>query len=198
MSAEEIRLKKRALRREIITRVLALDHDQRRRDEALLLAQFPALPGFATARTVLLYATAFPEEIATGPLLEHALQQGKVLLCPSVDRTEHGLRLFRVEDAARQLVRGVAGISEPRQDCREVAPDSVDWVLVPGLGFDTRRSRLGRGAGHYDRLLLLLPTATPRWALIHDCQWVDEVPVADHDIAVDGVVSPSRIIGPGP
>jgi 5-formyltetrahydrofolate cyclo-ligase len=196
MSDVEIRRRKRALRGEIIARILALDPTQRRRDEALLATRFHSLPGFASAHTVLLYARAFPEEIATGPLLEAALERGKSLLCPRVDRAEHRLRLFQVEDPARDLIPGTLGIPEPRQGCLEVAPAAVDWALVPGLAFDVHGFRLGRGAGYYDRLLPMLRPGTPRWALIHDCQWVEALPVAPHDVAVDGVVSPARIREP--
>src|SRR5262249_47537639 len=77
MSAEELRERKRALRKSMVERILALDRQRRRQDEALLAARFVGLPGFATARSVLLYVTAFPEEIATGPLLEQTLERGK-------------------------------------------------------------------------------------------------------------------------
>jgi 5-formyltetrahydrofolate cyclo-ligase len=197
MSDAAVRLRKRALRREMVARILALDPVQRRRDDALLAARFPALPGFARAHTVLLYASAFPEEIATGPMLKRALEAGKRLVCPRVDRAERRLRLFAVDDPARDLVPGTLGIPEPREGCPEVVPAAVDWVLVPGLAFDARGFRLGRGAGHYDRLLPVLRPDAPRWAMIHDCQWVDALPVGPHDVAVDGVVSPARIIGPG-
>jgi 5-formyltetrahydrofolate cyclo-ligase len=189
---EPIRRRKRALRRAVTARVLALEPAARRRDEAALVDRFPTLPGFAPARTVLLYASAFPEEIATGPLLAEAFRRGKAVVLPRVDPTEHCLRLFRIDDPERDLTPGTRGIPEPRTGCPEVVPAAVDWVLVPGLAFDPRRYRLGRGAGHYDRLLPLLRPEVLRWALIHDCQWVDELPVEGHDVPLDGVVSPRR------
>ena len=67
-------------------------------------------------------------------------------------------------------------------------------ILVPGLAFDARGYRLGRGAGHYDRLLPRLRPEVSRWALILDCQWVEDLPVEPHDIPLDGVVSPGREI----
>jgi 5-formyltetrahydrofolate cyclo-ligase len=193
MSAEELRQRKRALRKTTVARILTLDHERRRQDEALLAARFAALPGFAEARSVLLYVTAFPEEIATGPLLAQTLERGKDLVCPRVDRAEGRLRLFQIDDPARDLEPGTRGIPEPRGDCLEVAPEAVDWVLVPGLAFNAECYRLGRGAGHYDRLLPRLRPNAQRWALIHDCQWVEDLPVEPHDIPLDGVVSPERI-----
>jgi 5-formyltetrahydrofolate cyclo-ligase len=196
MFAQEFQARKRALRKAVAERILTLDPERRRRAEAFLATQLPDLPGFAMARAVLLYVTAFPEEIATGPLLEHALQEGKAVVCPRVDRAERRLRLFQIHDPARDLIPGTMGIPEPRRGCTEVAPEAIDWVLVPGLAFNAQRFRLGRGAGHYDRLLPTLRPGVPTWALIHDCQWVEDLPVEPHDIPVSGVVSPGTIIPP--
>jgi 5-formyltetrahydrofolate cyclo-ligase len=188
----EVRAAKRRIRKAVVERILALEPEIRRRDEAVLAARFAQLPGFAGANTVLLYVTAFPEEIATGPLLEQTLAAGKCLLCPRVERAERRLRLYRVDDPARDLIPGTLGIPEPGPDCVEVKPAAVDWVLVPGLAFDRQGYRLGRGAGHYDRLLPGLRPDALRWALIHDCQWVEKLPVEPHDVPLDGVVSPGH------
>jgi 5-formyltetrahydrofolate cyclo-ligase len=189
---DSIRARKRALRRTVVAQVLALEPVARRADEAVLADTFPGLAGFAPARTVLLYFNTFPEEIATGPLLAEAFRRGKAVILPRVDRAERRLRLFRVDDPERDLAPGTRGIPEPRAGCPEIAPAAVDWVLVPGLAFDARGYRIGRGGGHYDRLLPLLRADVLRWALIHDCQWVDELPLEPHDVPLDGVVSPRR------
>lgn len=190
--ADEIRGRKRALRGAIIGRILALDPVARQRDEAALADRFATLPGIDEARTVLLYVTAFPEEIATDRLLDRTLGRGQRLVCPRVDRAARRLRLYQIDDPGRDLTPGTLGIPEPRPGCREVEPEVVDWVLVPGLAFDLRGYRLGRGAGHYDRLLPTLRPDAPRWALIHECQWVADLPIEPHDVPIDGVASPAR------
>lgn len=187
------RAQKRRLRKAMVERILALGEADRAAQEAELVRLFPGLPGFAAASTVLLYVAAFPEEIATGPMVAQALAQGKRVLCPRVDRAAQRLRLFRIEDPAADLRPGVLGIPEPHDRCLEVEPEEVDWVLAPGLAFDRRRYRLGRGAGHYDRLLPRLRPETPRWALAFDCQLVDALPVEPHDVALDGVVTPRSV-----
>ena len=57
-------------------------------------------------------------------------------------------------------------------------------MLVPGLAFDARGYRLGRGAGHYDRLLPTLRPDAPRWALALDCQLVEGLPIEPHDVPI--------------
>ncbi len=190
----DIPTRKQLRRREIVERIMALDPNDRRSQEADLADRFASLPGFDVARTVLLYVSAFPEEIATGPMLRRALALGKRVACPRVDRAERRLRLFEVTGLESDLTRGTLGIPEPRRRCPEIPPNQVDWILVPGLAFDDRRFRLGRGAGHYDRLLPNLRPDAPRWALALDCQWVEALPVEPHDVPLDGIVSPNKRI----
>ncbi len=139
----------------------------------------------------MLYASAFPEEIDTGPMIESVLKSGRRLVLPRVDRRAGRLRLYHVIDTASDLRRGTLGIPEPRRSCSEVEPEEIDWVLVPGLAFNRDCYRLGRGAGHYG-LTCLLPTLrddVPRWAFAFDEQWCDDLPVEPHDVPLDGVVS---------
>jgi 5-formyltetrahydrofolate cyclo-ligase len=183
----DIKARKSAIRREIVERIGAMDPEARQAQESALLRRLEALPGFEEARSVLLYASAFPEEIDTKPMLRRVIAKGQRLLLPTVDRAARRLRLFEVADIDRDLVPGLRGIPEPRPDRREVGPGEVDWVLVPGLGFDRRGHRLGRGAGHYDRLLPTLRPGVLRWALILDTQWSEDLPIEPHDQPIDGV-----------
>ena len=75
---------KRTLRRAVIARILAIPPNERTRQQSALVEAFPALPGFAEAQTVLLYASVFPEEFETRPMLRLAIESGKRLVCPRV------------------------------------------------------------------------------------------------------------------
>ena len=185
---------KRTLRVEIRGRILGMAPELRRREEAALVERLPELPGFSGAETVLLYASIFPEEFDTGPMLRLALDLGKRLLCPRVVKAERRLALFAIGDLPGDFATGTLGIPEPREGLVEVGPGEVDWALVPGLGYDDRCYRIGRGAGHYDRLLTRLRPDTPRWSLCLSSQWVDELPVEPHDQPLDGVADPSRTV----
>ena len=186
---------KRQIRRATIDRILAMPRSQRDEEDAALAERFPRLPGWQKSRSILLYARAFPEEIETEPFLKITLDAGKRLVCPRVDRRSKSLKLFEIGDPSIDFEVGTLGIPEPRTSCPAVDPTEVDWVLVPGLAFDSRGYRVGRGAGHYDRLLPKLRDDVLCWALIYDAQWFDELPVEPHDVPVDGVVSRSRSFG---
>jgi 5-formyltetrahydrofolate cyclo-ligase len=188
------RHQKRALRRSIKESILGLDPDVRAAAEAELIARFPALPGYAAAHTVLLYVSAFAEEVNTRSFFLHALAAGKRVLCPRVQRAEHRMRLFQITSLSANVEPGILGIPEPRDGCAEVAAAEVDWALIPGLAFDCRCYRLGRGGGLYDRLLPGMRPDASCWALGFDCQIAPELPIEPHDVPIDGVATPGRII----
>ncbi len=68
-------------------------------------------------------------------------------------------------------------------------PLAVDAVLVPGLGFDAAGGRLGRGGGHYDRLLAELRPDCVRIGLCFHGQLLDRVPSDPWDQPVDWIVT---------
>ena len=114
--------------------------------------------------------------------------QGKNVALPRV--AGEGLSLHLVE-SSDELRCGAFGILEPVEDAVP-AGDSFDLILVPGLAFDERGRRLGRGKGYYDRFLA---TATGlRVGVCHDFQIVDSVPREAHDLAMDFLVTPTRVI----
>jgi 5-formyltetrahydrofolate cyclo-ligase len=185
---------KRQWRRSILAAISTIDPSDRSDQEAALVEAFPKLPGWNDAQTVLLYATAFAEEIRTARLLSMVYDAGKRLILPRVDGAERRLRLHHVADLRRDLATGVLGIPEPLAGVPEVAANAVDWALVPGVAFDDRGYRLGRGAGHYDRLLPGMRPDCVCWALGLNCQLVPCLPVEPHDVALDGVTTPGRTI----
>lgn len=63
-------------------------------------------------------------------------------------------------------------------------------ILVPGLAFDPRGGRLGRGGGFYDRFLSALPRTVYRLGIGYRCQFIPSVPRLDHDQTVDGFLGP--------
>ena len=65
--------------------------------------------------------------------------------------------------------------------------DKIELVIVPGLSFDLKGNRLGRGKGYYDRFLKLVPQAY-KLGLCFDFQKVDAVPVEDYDIKMDEIL----------
>ena len=66
-------------------------------------------------------------------------------------------------------------------------------MAVPGVAFDRKRNRMGRGRGFYDRLLKSTPNAV-KVGLAYDFQVLDAIPVEPHDVPMDCVVSETSTI----
>lgn len=98
---------------------------------------------------------------------------------------------------AGQPGRGQAGASPMRPDpaatgasAGSEALKQVDVALVPGLAVAHDGTRLGQGGGYYDRVIpLLRPRHVPVVAVLHDHEWLPQVPSAAHDAAVDAVLT---------
>ncbi len=178
----------------MIDRIDSLSPEDRLSQESSLFHSFPSLPGLDQAKTILLYLSAFREEIPTRDLWRQARDMGKRILLPRVARNPRRLRLFEVSDLETDLEARVLGIEEPRLDCIEHPPGAVDWALIPGLAFDLQGYRIGRAGGYYDRLLPTLRPDTICWAIGFDCQLVDALPREAHDAPVSGVTVPFRTV----
>ena len=67
-----------------------------------------------------------------------------------------------------------------------------DLIIVPVVAFDAGCNRLGLGAGWYDTFLARQPKAITV-GLAYDMQLVQDVPVDAMDVALDMIVTESRV-----
>jgi 5-formyltetrahydrofolate cyclo-ligase len=70
---------------------------------------------------------------------------------------------------------------------------AADVVVVPALAVGPDGTRLGRGGGSYDRALARVTAARTVIALLYDGEVLPDVPVEEHDRAVDAAVLPSGV-----
>ena len=171
----------------------ALDPAWRADASAAIAARIGGSRAFADAGVVLL-TLPFRSEWDAMLVVARALAAGKIVAAPRVDAPARMLRVYRIEDVARDVETGYRGIPEPRASCEEVPLARIEWVLVPGVAFDADGRRLGYGGGFYDRLLPGVPATAPRVAGAFEMQIVDHVPTAPHDIGVDIVVTEQRTV----
>ncbi len=149
------------------------------------------LPAYAAARAVALYSP-LGNEVETSGIFRDALEARKRLYYPKV--TEGVPGVFRVR-AGTDLVPGRFGILEPEGD--ERLPrfgGGALAVFIPGVAFDIRGNRIGRGGGWYDRWLEGLDVCVPRIALAYEFQLLEEVPVERGDLPVHTIVTENRVI----
>ena len=190
---------KARLRKMVLDRRNAVDPGTRAASSRVIVRDILGLAAYREARVVLAYA-GFGSELETNAFLRHSLDEGKRLLLPRVDRRNRLLEVYEVGDLVGDLEAGAWGIRETRLGrCPVADPRAVDFVLVPGVAFDARGGRLGYGVGFYDRLLAHgVPPTAWRIAGAFEVQMVEEVPMDEHDVPMDAVVTESGRYPPGP
>lgn len=122
-----------------------------------------------------------------GPALVSALvAEGHDVLLPIVPRVRAPLEWARFDGT---FARGPLGLREPAGPRLGIdAIGTAGLVLVPGLAADRTGTRLGRGAGYYDRTL---PRArAPLVILLYDDELVDRLPAQPHDHPVTAALLP--------
>ena len=148
-------------------------------------------PEFRQRARLVLYA-ALPDELPTRPLYEIARASGRVLLWPRMagrNRLEFA-PCPRWED----LIRERYGVLAPPPGHKGVALGREDLLLVPGVAFDLRGGRLGRGGGYYDRVLGEIGEGGPlSLGVGFEFQLVEEVPREPHDRILGAVVTERRL-----
>jgi 5-formyltetrahydrofolate cyclo-ligase len=152
------------------------------------------LEEFKKARCVVAYVS-MADEVDTHRIIDESIRMKKKVGVPVVvgaergaasrGRDKKGLIISQITDRIRQLEIGPYGIDQPKgDDIKPIPFKDMDLVLVPGVAFDKKGNRLGRGKGYYDRFLKKLPKKALTIGLCFDFQLTESTPTLAHDIPV--------------
>jgi len=98
---------------------------------------------------------------------------------------------FGTEVDTKKLIIRLLGMGKIIVKPEEAYKTSVDLFIVPGLGFDRKLHRLGRGGGFYDRLLS--EVTVPKIGLAYECQVLAEVPHTSYDIPMTALITEEEL-----
>jgi 5-formyltetrahydrofolate cyclo-ligase len=181
---------KAALRENMFAVAKEIPPDKRRSDSRKICAKLAGEPFFQNANAILFFAP-LPNEVDIWPLLEAALNDGKIAALPRFDPQSQSYSAARVQNLRSEIVPGQFGIREPSAACAEISLHNLDLILAPGIAFDLRGHRLGRGKGFYDRLLA--GAHGVKCGVAFDEQITNEVPVGKLDVRMDFILTPTRL-----
>lgn len=175
--------RKKRLRREILARRDALTAAQQRRAEVLITERILGHQWFYLSE-ILLGFVSYGSEISTKEILAEALAKGKKVYVPKVEGEE--IAFYRMK-AVTELVEGYKGILEPAGNTEKYEYDQETakktLLLMPGVGFDPYRNRMGYGKGFYDRFLSDKEGLWTRSIAIgHACQVCENIPADVRDV----------------
>ena len=177
---------KKLQRKFFLERRRSLTVSDRQAYSAKIREKITNCPAYQKARMCFLFAS-MPDEVQTKELIVDALKAGKRVCLPYITDKKGGIMQAAEIFSFEELVTGAYGIlSVDETKLRIVNPLDIDFVLVPGVGFDRRGYRLGMGGGFYDRFLAKTVNAYLA-AAVYDCQLTDEVVKDEHDAKVNAV-----------
>jgi len=152
----------------------------------------------------LLCYVSFKSEIDTEKIINRALTDGKKVYIPKV--TGKSMQFYRI-DSLNGLIASKFGVPEPGPDNDKLFsgnnadnknmpdPAMANLMIMPGLAFDIHGNRIGYGAGYYDRYLQEHKEIIFfKIALAYDFQLLNSIEANEHDMAVDMIITPTKIL----
>lgn len=190
---------KAELRQQLLEKRRAIPAAKRARDSLVLgqnVAAFLDACKVPANATIGVYA-AMRDEANLAALIALLYADGATIAFPCAHAAEN-MEFYAL--AAHDLGEDAPGFIKepgcffPEEDCSgflRITPEDFDVVLVPAVGFDKAKMRLGMGAGCYDRFLPKLKNSCITIGIVFDEQLVEKLPSEPHDRPVDYVISPS-------
>lgn len=176
-------MNKKELRQYIRKQKKLLTEEQLREQSQPIIQKLLAHPRILSAKVVLMYHS-LPDEVGTHEAIEKLIDAGKVVLLPVVvDDTTMELHQYT---GSQNMHNGFFDIKEPSGN---IFTDftNIDVAVIPGMSFDEKGNRLGRGKGYYDRFLGKI-SKTYKIGLCFPFQHFPKIPIDKNDIRMDEVL----------
>ena len=182
MSLPPSTLAKGDLRRALLERRQRLGDAERARMDAAIAAH---LERFLSKQPVSTLGIFWPirKEPDLIDLYRRLAPQGLRLALPVVTEKNAPLR-FVSWQPGDPMTKDAFGVPVPE---KQIWVDMPEALLVPCVGFNSKRFRIGYGGGFYDRTLASTPKPFAI-GIAYSCQLV-EFDIGEHDIALDIIVT---------
>jgi 5-formyltetrahydrofolate cyclo-ligase len=142
------------------------------------------------ADNILLYAS-FGSEVDTYLLIDKLIEMGKKVALP-ICGGERSMT-FHIIGSVADLHEGMYRIPEPDSSLPQPVLTSETVCIVPGLAFTEEGGRIGYGGGYYDEFIIDNPEIYTI-GLIYEELIVGELPLMQHDLRVDMIVTEERTV----
>jgi len=181
---------KKVLRKKMKIRIRSQKVSERRQRSKAIHKKLFINECFLRSKCVMLYVSKGTGEVETGPIIKKALKMGKKVVLPVTLVRDRGIKPVYLRDI-NSLEKGPYGIYEPRGSLNKkpAALKDIDLVIVPGVAFDKKNNRVGRGKGYYDNFLKRFPKDRPNIGLGFRFQLLNKVPATKKDIPLASVIT---------
>ena len=174
---------KKSLRKKIKTILLKMASEEKKHKDKQIHNQIRKMPKFLESKIIFAYVS-MSMEVDTKKIIQFALKNRKKVFVPRVNLKKKKMDIIQI-NSLKELRKGTYNILEP---CgRKCGRNKFDIILIPGLGFDKKNNRLGRGGGYFDKFLRNAKGL--KIGLCYKEQLFKHVPITQHDIKMDVIIS---------
>jgi 5-formyltetrahydrofolate cyclo-ligase len=186
-------MQKNDLRNQMRAMLAKITPEQRHARSLDVCHQLQDTPEFRRAETIMLFLS-MEQEVETSTLVLQAWKEGKTVALPRVRWAEREIEPVAIKSLETSANPAAQGLRDPVGGT-PISLARIDLVAVPGLAFDRRGYRLGRGKGFYDRFLSQKDFQGQRIALCFQEQLLDSLlPVEPHDVPMNMIVTDQKIL----
>lgn len=182
---------KRELRERVRRQLAEIDPETMARKSARATDLLVGANEFRRAEVVMVFLS-LPSEIDTTSVVLRCWQEHKRVVAPRVSWEQRRMMPTEIRSLTADLVETAMGLREPISGA-PIPISIIDMVIVPGLAFDKRGNRLGRGRGFYDRFLAHPEFGGVTCGMAFDEQYLPEVPVDSLDRPVSMLVTDVKV-----
>lgn len=180
----------RSILRKMLSRNISRQKQQEKSKKAC--RNLISTPEFQDASVIMMYL-AIPDEADVTDAIISAWRKDKAVIVPKVFWQQKSMIPVRIESLEMVPIEsGVSGLRNPANGV-PVGVEEIDLVVAPGLGFDTKSNRLGRGGAYYDRFFADKKLKAKKCGFAFAEQVVDSVPTTDTDQKIDFLVTDEQI-----
>ena len=143
-------MEKQELRIQMIQKLKKLTKKCRQTFNKDLMNQFLASDEWESAKIVAVTLSR-ATEVNTEWIIQEAWNQRKQVVIPYSGNKRK--LSFYVYNSTTELEKSSFGLWEPADRSKEILPEEIDLMIVPGLSYSKDGYRIGFGGGYYDRYL---------------------------------------------
>lgn len=181
---------KQEVRKWILEQRKQLSAEERREKSNKILKRLLCREEYRKAKRIFVYVS-MGAEVETKALIEQAWKDGKIVAVPKT-AAERKMYFLPIQSFA-ELQKNSFGVSEPTGGKEKtLIPQEGDLFLVPIVGFDRNKNRMGYGGGYYDRYFAK-HKGFRKIGLAFAMQ-MQEIPTEETDIPLDEIITENGVI----
>jgi 5-formyltetrahydrofolate cyclo-ligase len=183
---------KAELRRKLQKSLFSIPPEQREEKSRKACQNLLSTPQFQSASTIMMYLT-LPHEADTSEAILNAWQLGKTVVVPKMSWEQRHMIPVQITSLETGFSTEASGLRNPIAGI-PVPFEEIDLVVTPGIGFDRKGHRLGRGGSYYDRFFAHPELNASKCGFAFAEQLIDSIPATEHDEPVDFLVTDKEIV----